>query len=172
MKKLLVVGIIILFIGVGFTSGIGVNDKTSNESSFIVSENEDSTNAPDEIYENTDCDVIGFSMETSTWSYVTPWEGPVMYEGDIAFGYEIIYLHEHWANGWIITNGNSSKWAYRGFFQGYGLGKYYSWDPFYHGEEREHFIGIKGFKGYAFGGGNLFMICFYIGHADTVRIIT
>ena len=48
-KKGLVVGIIILFIGVGFTSGIGVNDKTSNESSFIDSdkENPNILNGPD-----------------------------------------------------------------------------------------------------------------------------
>ena len=161
-KKGLVVGIIILFIAVGVQPAFALKDKTNSISSCIDSENEDSANTPDEIYENTDCDVIGFSRVTKTWSYAR----------DITYGYEDINLHEISADGWIITNSNSTKWAYRGFFQGYGLGKHYDWDPFYHKEEREHFIGIKGFKGYAFGGGNLFMICFFIGHADTVRIIT
>jgi len=132
---------------------------------------EDTTSTPDEIYENTDCDVIGFSRDTSTWSYFTPCKGPVMYEGDITFGYEIIYLLDCSANGWIYTQSDSSEWTYKGSFRGDGLGKHSDWSPEYPGEEREHFIGIKGFKGLAFGGGR-FMICFYIGHADTVRIIT
>jgi hypothetical protein len=38
-------------------------------------------------------------------------------------------------------------------------------------EKCENYIGIKGFKGLAFGGG-YFMECFYIGHADSVRIRT
>ena len=49
-----------------------------------------------------------------------------------------------------------------------GLGKHYHWIV---NEKAENFIGIKGFRGYAFGGG-YFMECFYIGHADTVRIRT
>jgi len=170
MKKLLVVGIIVLLIGVGSQSVFALEDKKPTKSFCIDSENEDSANAPDEIYENTDCFIMGRTSAT----YRETKRQTQDFKGNIYFGY---YCEDTWewtpSNGYIITINKSTKWKYEGKFYGRIGHSFTRFDTFW-GFEYKHYCGVEGFKGFALGGsgilGGLNENCFFIGFVKRVRI--
>jgi hypothetical protein len=158
LGKTLALSIVVLFIGVGIHPAFAVEDKTSSDSFIIDSDNETSVNSNGKIYQNVNCFVMGSTSNT------------LALKKEIAFGGRNVDFGPFSARGWIYTRGKSVNWKYEGDFKGDNLGEirvivlthleYYQ-------------IGVKGFRGFALGGEpNFFPWCFFIGFADTVRIIT
>ena len=160
MCKILVLGIIVLFIGAGIHPVFAVNDKTS------ISENENLINIDGEILENNNCFVMGISSQSVNYGDNRPFR-----RGIIIFGFSYIGGVMYQAEGWIYTSNIVNKWAYNGYFSG-ALEKIWGyWNYEFAGF---FYIGIKGFRGLAFvDQGSNFpkdSIVMYIGFAESVRI--
>ena len=145
LYKALVVGVIALFIGVGFQSVIAVNPNPINE----------------EVYENSNCFVIG--RTTSTFKVPSG-----IFKRTICFGdWDIREGPKCPSQGWIYTKGNQGKWLCEGEFWG-KLGTIQELNTMV------HYIGINNFYGVSFGGFFYisFFYSFFIGYAKEVRITT
>ena len=163
MSKILAVGIIVLFTGVSVSSGFAVDTNP-----IASNENENPSTTSGEIYENTNCFVMGYS--DVTWNRVNIDKG-------ICFGHREGEIgHPFWtpSSGEIYTFGPSVKWNYTGKFYGQ-LGE----TPRYVHPDTEtdnyHYYGIKGFRGLSLGA-KLFIFgspigsCIFIGFAEHVKI--
>ncbi len=157
--KILALGIIVLFIGVGIHPVFANEDKASSDTP------ESLTNINDEFYENSNCLIIGRTTAT--------YRATQNFKGNIYFGY---YCVDFWdwtaTNGYIITIGKSVNWKYEGKFYGRAG---HSFTRFSHGRiEYIHYCGIEGFKGFGLGGtpifGSLNERCFFIGYVDYIKI--
>jgi hypothetical protein len=160
LGKILAVGIICLFIGVGIHPAFAFQDKTS------IPEYEIPTNTDGEVLENTNCLVIGMSSNSCVFSDFATLL-PIM-SGEIGFGIWMPLYCNDSAEGWIYTDNFENKWEYRGFFKGVYREKKVLLDA---GEYAYFKIGIKGFRGLIFGRELTFNII-YFGFADSVKIIT
>lgn len=163
--KILAIGIICLFIGVSILPAFAIDVKTSAESLIKDSENEKYSNLDDEIYENTNCFVMGRTSATYRIRHIG-W--------NFYFGYNATHNID-WkpSNGWIYTNGNLGKWKYEGEFYGCTSHSFYFLFP--DGVKYTHYNGIEGFRGLAFGAKIFFRApyaggCIFIGYAKHVRI--
>jgi hypothetical protein len=164
--KILVVGIIVLFIGVSVSSAISIKNKTSN------SDNEKHIIAQGEIYENTNCFIIGSVSEAFNGVYIFG-------KGDIVFGFKFNDVDHH-SDGWIYTNGDNGKWLYSSILKDGFLGNVSSYrsTDWWSGLWVTFYVGIEGFSGLALGGhpkqepikDPIGAHCWFIGHADHVKI--
>ena len=156
LYKSLVVGVIVLFIGMGIQPAVAVDNP------IPISE---------EVYENSNCFVIGRSSETIRipavlWGLLY---GKGNFSKFICFGTS--YSRDGGSDpseGWIYTKGDMGEWTYKGEFYGdLGVIGFTSVEAKY--------IGINSFQGLAVGGLILPLILFdtfYIGYAKEVRITT
>ena len=147
LYKSLAIAVIVLFIVIGIQPAIANKPTPINE----------------EIYENTNCFVIGktsFSIKSLTGIFNKP----------IGFG-----IWDIWdggrtpSEGWIFTIGEQGRWLYQGEFWG-KLGVIRGIPP----DIIASYKGIAGFHGVCLGG-IIYLIPFYnyfIGYAKEVKITT
>ncbi len=167
-KKSLAITIVLLFLGMSYSSAFAEEEKTSSdESSTTIYEVNNPNDTNGFIYENTDCFVMGRASEavkrtfdSNIWPY---------FKGYICFG--MVGEHIGWfpSDGWIYTNGLQGKWKYEGSFYGWlGDGAWFTVNRWL----RIYFEAVNGFRGIVIGGAWPFTtgICIFIGHADNVRI--
>jgi hypothetical protein len=173
--KILAVGIIVLFMGVSVSSGFAVNDKTT-ETVTIITDNENHVTASGDVYENTNCFVMG-----SVGNAVS--EIHFYGEGKIAFGWKWSSASIfHPSGGWIYTNGDNGKWLYHSRLKSGFLGniRSYQGKDWWSGSYFTRYVGVEGFRGLELGG-HPFQVpmedpngahCFFYGRADHVKIIS
>lgn len=150
-------GMVFLFIGVSVYPTFANNIKIDSDQSNIVSEKDTPTTY--EVYENSNCLVIGGASNTLS-----------DFSATIYFGYtEAQFPGWDPAHGWIYTKGSQGAWKYEGDFWGnLGEAKFYLYNEILY-----HYIGIKNFTGFKFGGHYPFMFyCIFFGFAKTVSITT
>ncbi len=168
--KILAIGIIVLFMGIGIHPVFAVEDKTSDESLTIDSKNENPVTTTGEVYENIYCFVMGKSK--NSWYYGDKVFNRLFigFKDTITFGYCPLFGKIWPAEGWIYTSNVINKWGYIGYFYG-ANGKIWDWIPHGYGY---FYIGIKNFRGIAFvKKGTYFpsdIIVRYIGFAESVKI--
>jgi hypothetical protein len=166
--KILAIGIIIFFIGACSHPAFAVEDKSS------IYENENSINTTAEIYENTNCFIIGSVSEAFNEVFIYG-------KGDIVFGFEFDEAI-HQSEGWIYTNGENGKWLYTSFLKDGFLGNVssYGYTDWWSGLWITFYVGIENFRGIALGGhpsreppeNPRGAHCWFIGHADHVKILS
>ena len=158
LYKLLVIGVIVLFIGVGVQPAIANNLDNINDVS-----KDNSIPITKGIRENSNCFIMGWVVDTKKIFSILQDEnhnsGP--FNKSLGFGFKYAG-QEVYATGQIYTKGAQGEWDYSGYFiGGFGL------NIIYH-------IGVKGFHGFCLGGLSLFPphISIFIGFAEKVRIKT
>jgi hypothetical protein len=158
LYKTLVVGVIVLFIGVGVQTVIANNLDNFNDVS-----KDDYCPINQEVYENSNCFIIGGADNTKKfYSFIHDENhdsGP--FNKSISFGYTYAG-YRSLSEGYIYTIGAQGKWDFYGDFVG-GFETYGIWH-----------IGVKGFRGFSLGGRFLMtplFVGFFIGFAKEVKII-
>ena len=173
MKKIIVIGVIALFIIVGFQPVFAIDDKTSTESFTIDSKDENPITISRGVYENTNCFVIGsvgeaFNLVSSGY-------------GSIVFGFKNDDTNSEFpSGGWIYTNGDYGKWIYWSRLKGKFFGDIWSYGirHWWTGEYLTLYVGVDGFRGLALGGFPWRETepsgahCWFIGYAEHVKIRT
>ena len=164
--KILAIGIIVLFIGTGIYPAF------ANTTNTPSSDNENPITKTSEIYENTNCFIIGSVDEAFNGIHFYGY-------GDIVFGFKFDGEFHH-SEGWIYTNGCNGKWQYNSILKGGFLGDVSSYDAqdWWSGLLVTYYVGVEGFKGLAFGGhprqepieDPRGAPCWFIGRADHVKI--
>ena len=161
IKNGLVVGVILLFIGVGAYPTIAINlrDYSSSE----MSEKDNSIPISQEEYENSNCIVIG--RTTRTLKLISS-----IFSKSICFGIrDVREGAEMPSQGWIYTKSlRYGEWLYEGEFWG-KLGNIQLPNTMV------HYIAIRNFHGFILGGSFFYFSIFnsyFIGYAKEVKITT
>jgi len=167
MKKIIVIGVIVLFVGIGFQPAFAVEDKSS------TSDCEKPVISSGDVYENTNCFVIGSVGE----SFNLVGSG----NGSIVFGFKNDDTNSEFpSGGWIYTNGDNGKWLYWSGLKGRFFGdiRSYGISHWWTGEYLTLYVGVDGFRGLALGGFPWMEAdpsgahCWFIGRAEHVKIRT
>lgn len=158
LYKTLVAGVIVLFIGVGIQPAFALENKSCSNISTIIFEKDNPNPITTEVYENSNCFVVGRS--TRTLKLLSGFLSRIVCLG----AFENFNFTDYPAVGCIYTKGSLGKWIYQGEFYG-ELGRIYR--GIY-----EYFIGINNFNGIIIGGSFLFPNSIFIGYAKEVKITT
>jgi hypothetical protein len=164
--KILAVGILVMFVGIGFQPVFAFN---ANQS---VRDNENPISTYAEIYENTNCFIIGSVSEAFNGIRIFG-------KGDIVLGFEFDGEFHH-SDGWIYTNGENGRWLYTSILKDGFLGNVssYGTEDWWSGLWVTFYVGVEGFRGLALGGhptqepieDPIGAHCWFIGYADHVKI--
>jgi hypothetical protein len=174
LKNGMIFIIILLVLGLGFSSTIAVEDNNNSNNKKINRNNYTFAIKNGDIYENTDCFVKGDigDMNLGNVNFYIP---PFVI-GDVGFGGEVVDIQFILTgSGWIYTDGAQGQWTYEGWFDGM-LGIYQIPWPANTNYILDVFIGIEGFRGIYFG--YIYELIFsfldwnIVGYADSVKIIT
>jgi len=169
-KKGIVFVIIVLFMGVSYSSAFAVEDKTSTEYLNTDTENENPNPISGVILENSNCYVVGFATDITRLSSDSK-------DYNICFGAHSDWGDNYESRGFIQTSGSQDEWGYIGRFIGKN-GIRTLPDLYDHDIKWDFYIGIKGFRGFVYGGLWARLSYYrtftgiFIGRADSVKIMT
>ena len=167
-RGFLAIGIIVLFVGVGIHPAFAVDNRIP---SF---ENEKPNPKSGEIYENTNCFVMGVVGNAKNGFHIFG-------KGYIIFGLKFAGKYQY-CGGWIYTDGDNGTWRYNSIFKGGFLGNIRSIKAkdWWFGIYFYYYVGIENFRGFALGGHPIIGVneepvgapCLFVGRADHVKIIS